>query len=135
MPTAAFVRLARNGPIIRQRSSEYIFGSICWAWSANAPASPAAARRSERLSEYTRVSDERAAGRRARRSAKPALCSTQTYDETAMTAPAPEPKPNPEPFPQPQPGPATPEETPVRIIELPPNQPSPGTPVDKPLPS
>ena len=53
-----------------------------------------------------------------------------------MTAPTPsEPKPTPEPFPQPNPGPASPEETPVRIIELPPNQPSPGIPVDNPLPS
>jgi hypothetical protein len=28
-----------------------------------------------------------------------------------------------------------PDETPVRIIDLPPNQPSPGIPLDKPLPS
>jgi len=53
----------------------------------------------------------------------------------AMTAPAPDPHPNPEPFPHPEPGPATPDETPVRIIDLPPNQPSPGIPVDNPLPS
>jgi hypothetical protein len=57
------------------------------------------------------------------------------HDEFVMTAPQPEPRPNPDPFPQPQPGPANPDETPVKIVEQPPNQPSPGIPVDKPLPS
>jgi hypothetical protein len=51
----------------------------------------------------------------------------------AMTAPAPDPHPSPEPFPQPEPGPMTPDETPVRIVELPPNQPSPGIPVENPF--
>ena len=48
-----------------------------------------------------------------------------------MTAPPQDPRPNPEPFPEPQP--ANPDETPVTIIELPPNQPSPGIPVDNPV--
>lgn len=61
--------------------------------------------------------------------------STETYDESAMTAPQPDPRPSPEPFPQPTPAPASPDELPVEIIDLPPNQPSPGIPVDKPLPS
>ncbi|HEV8498542.1 MAG TPA: hypothetical protein VGQ56_16820 [Gemmatimonadaceae bacterium] len=52
-----------------------------------------------------------------------------------MTAPAPDPHPDPEPFPHPEPGPANPDETPVRIIDLPPNQPSPGIPVDNPYPA
>jgi hypothetical protein len=52
-----------------------------------------------------------------------------------MTMPAPDPHPEPEPFPHPEPGPANPDETPVTIIELPPNQPSPGIPVDYPLQS
>jgi len=52
-----------------------------------------------------------------------------------MSFPAPDPRPDPEPFPRPQPGPANPDETPVIIIDLPPNQPSPGIPVDNPLPS
>lgn len=52
-----------------------------------------------------------------------------------MTAPTPDPHPNPEPFPEPTPKPASPDETPVTIVELPPNQPSPGIPVDNPLPS
>ena len=55
--------------------------------------------------------------------------------EPTMTAPTPDPHPNPEPFPQPTPKPASPDETPVTIVDLPPNQPSPGVPVDKPLPS
>ena len=49
-----------------------------------------------------------------------------------MTAPSPDPRPTlPDPYPEPQPtepGPADPNETPVTIIELPPNQPSPGIP-------
>jgi hypothetical protein len=52
-----------------------------------------------------------------------------------MTAPAPDPHPDPEPFPHPEPGPANPDETPVRIIDLPPNRPSPGIPVDNPYPA
>jgi len=52
-----------------------------------------------------------------------------------MTAPTPDPHPDPEPFPQPTPKPASPDETPVTIVDLPPNQPSPGVPVDKPLPA
>ena len=53
-----------------------------------------------------------------------------------MTSPpTPDPRPNPDPFPHPEPRPANPDETPVTIIELPPNQPSPGVPVDNPLPS
>jgi len=52
-----------------------------------------------------------------------------------MTAPQPEPRPTPEPYPSPNPAPPSPDETPVEIIDLPPNQPSPGIPVDKPLPS
>ena len=47
-----------------------------------------------------------------------------------MTAPMPEP-PIPEPFPMP-PKPASPDETPVEIIDLPPNSPSPGIPVENP---
>jgi hypothetical protein len=57
------------------------------------------------------------------------------FEAELMTAPAPDPHPDPEPFPHPEPGPANPDETPVRIIDLPPNQPSPGIPVDNPLPS
>ena len=45
-----------------------------------------------------------------------------------MTAPAPEPPRTPDPLPHPEPGPVGPDETPVRIIDLPPNQPSPGIP-------
>jgi hypothetical protein len=53
-----------------------------------------------------------------------------------MTSPpTPDPHPDPEPFPHPEPKPASPDETPVEIIDLPPNQPSPGIPVDNPLPS
>ena len=52
-----------------------------------------------------------------------------------MTAPAPDPHPDPEPFPRPPDPSPTPEESPVTIIELPPNQPSRGIPVDEPLPS
>ncbi|HXT16087.1 MAG TPA: hypothetical protein VN706_10695 [Gemmatimonadaceae bacterium] len=52
-----------------------------------------------------------------------------------MTAPAPEPPRSPDPFPTPEPGPANPDETPVKIIDLPPGLPSPGIPVDNPLPS
>ncbi|HEY4130804.1 MAG TPA: hypothetical protein VGM50_09315 [Gemmatimonadaceae bacterium] len=52
-----------------------------------------------------------------------------------MTSPAPDPRPSPEPFPHPEPKPANPDETPVEIIDLPPNQPSPGVPVDKPAPT
>jgi hypothetical protein len=54
--------------------------------------------------------------------------------EPIMTSPAPDPRPSPEPFPHPEPKPANPDETPVEIIDLPPNQPSPGVPVDKPAP-
>lgn len=50
-----------------------------------------------------------------------------------MTAPTPDPRPHPEPFPEPKP--VNPDETPVKIVELPPNQPSPGIPVDPALPS
>jgi hypothetical protein len=46
-----------------------------------------------------------------------------------MTAPAPEPPPTPDPLPHPEPGPVGPDETPVKIIDLPPNQPSPGIPM------
>jgi hypothetical protein len=35
----------------------------------------------------------------------------------------------------PTPNPPMPDETPVKIVELPPNLPSPGLPVDNPLPS
>lgn len=49
-----------------------------------------------------------------------------------MTAPPPDEYPTPEPFPEPQPGPANPDESPVTIIEPPPNLPSPGVPVDNP---
>jgi hypothetical protein len=58
-----------------------------------------------------------------------------TVLEFFMTAPAPDPRPSPEPFPHPDPKPASPEETPVTIVDLPPNQPSPGVPADIPLPS
>jgi hypothetical protein len=50
-----------------------------------------------------------------------------------MTAPSPDPRPTPEPMPQPYP--RTPEEMPIRIIDLPPNQPTPGVPLEDPLPS
>ncbi len=52
-----------------------------------------------------------------------------SHMEPLMTAPAPEPRPTPEPLPHPEPGPVGPDETPVQIIDLPPNQPSPGIPV------
>jgi hypothetical protein len=61
--------------------------------------------------------------------------TSEQKEENIMTAPAPDPHPNPEPFPEPTPKPASPDETPVTIVELPPNQPSPGIPVDNPLPS
>jgi len=51
-----------------------------------------------------------------------------------MTAPAPDPRPTPDPAP-PVPNPANPDETPIEIIDLPPNQPTRGIPVDNPLPS
>jgi hypothetical protein len=38
-------------------------------------------------------------------------------------------------MPTPSPNPPMPDETPVKIVELPPNFPSPGIPVDNPLPS
>lgn len=62
------------------------------------------------------------------------LCRTRNdrYAETTMTTPAPDPHPDPEPFPHPEPPPSSPDETPVKIIELPPNRPSPGVPVDNP---
>jgi hypothetical protein len=47
-----------------------------------------------------------------------------------MTAPLPEPHPEPEPFPHPEPKPASPDETPVEIVETPPNQPSRGISTD-----
>ena len=57
------------------------------------------------------------------------------YPDPTMTAPpTPDPRPNPDPFPHPEPKPASPDESPIEIIDLPPNQPSPGIPVDNPLP-
>jgi len=47
-----------------------------------------------------------------------------------MTAPLPDPHPEPEPFPHPEPKPASPDETPVEIVETPPNQPSRGISTD-----
>lgn len=47
-----------------------------------------------------------------------------------MTAPLPDPHPEPEPFPHPEPAPASPDETPVKIVETPPTPPSRGIPAD-----
>ena len=63
------------------------------------------------------------------------MIRTVIHYEELMTAPTPDPHPSPEPFPHPDPRPANPDETPVEIIDLPPNQPSPGIPVENPLPS
>jgi len=66
----------------------------------------------------------------------PGARNQEPVTNSQMTSPpSPDPRPNPEPFPHPDPKPASPDETPVTIIELPPNQPSPGVPVDNPLPS
>jgi len=48
-----------------------------------------------------------------------------------MTAPSPDPHPEPEPFPHPEPKPASPDETPVTIVEQPPKPSSPGVPADE----
>ena len=50
--------------------------------------------------------------------------------EHVMTAPAPEPDLRLEPLPNPLPPAPGADESPVKIIELPPNQPSPGIPLD-----
>src|SRR5262245_41822326 len=128
MPTAAFVRLARGGPIMRQRISEYMRGSICCAASAAALPSARDAQPSERRSTDTSgpLERSRACSSVFERFRAFSMAGNVQFELTApisteelMTIPAPQPRPDPDPRPQPDPKPASPDETPVRIIEPP----------------
>src|SRR5262245_20769455 len=154
MPTAALVRLARNGPIIRHRLSEYIRGSTCWAASGtagNAKRAISSGQASERtcdpFGEVGRWSDAnasvagivartRASGKALR--ANRASPAGSNRHEVDVTSPIPDPGPKPggpEPVPRPAPIPPTPEMPPAPVIDLPPTLPSPGIPDEEPLPS
>src|SRR3954470_23449429 len=63
MPTAAFVRLARCGPIMRHRISPYRRGSICWAPALAAVTTAATPRIRRRRNGFT--TEPRCAGEMA----------------------------------------------------------------------